>query len=347
MVGLVALFAAVVPGCSHVSEQNLLSFAVSEVNDKGQERSVIPERVSDALNLIGFVARDNELIVTTDFMSEYCLDVIDMTSGETVRRLCRKGRGPGEFLSVSPLFSITGDALTIYDFGTGAASEVLTSGEDAGYTVRQVKLEAGKTHPNIMSSYKVSEDDIIAYNSIQGSAEFVSIDSPYYAVYDWRDGKEKRAFKLFDAIPLEKETEFVRMNAFALADCINSQRTTLCFAMNSMPVYGFLDIRTGKVKGFRIKGATPFSATDPYMFFTGICAQDDYVYALYFGRPTREHMPGANTLLYKMDWNGRILNKYKLDGLFRSCCATPDALYLSKVEDNQTLRLYRLETCRL
>lgn len=343
---LLAVLCAIVSGCSHVAEQELLSFPVSEENDRSQAEVVFPEKITGALNLLGFAVRGNELIVTSDFMADYCLDVIDLTSGETVRQLCRKGRGPGEFLSISPFFSLESETVTVYDYPSRTLSDVSLSGEIIGSAIHRVELEATpkRGQPIIQSSYKVFDTQLLAYNSIQGSAEFVSIDTPYYALYDLESGAEKRQFTLFASSPMDDYSEDVRMNAFSLVDCINPQKTSLCFALSSMPVYGFLDIRTGKVKGFRIKGAPSFSATELQMCFTGICAQNDCIYALYFGRPAKEHMPGVNTYLYKFDWNGRILGKYELDGLFRSCYATPDALYLSKVEDNQTLCLYRLET---
>lgn len=341
-----AVIAVLVTGCSRIAEQDLFTFTLNEMNDNVPLVTVLPEKVADGLNLTGFGVLRNELVVTSGFMGDYCLDIVDLVSGEVVRQLCRKGRGPGEFLAVSPFFSIEQESVIVYDMANGTVSEVLLSGDAVGSAIHQVRLEAapGKGHPNIMSSYKVSEKELIAYNSIQGSAEFVSIDTPYYTVYDWTSGEEKQSFVLFDTTPLEKEIEWARMNAFALFDCLNNQRTVLCFAMNSMPVYGFLDIQTGKVTGFRIKGAPTFSADEPHQFFTGICAQGDFVYALYFGRPTSEHQPGtANTFLYKLDWDGRILKKCELEGLYRSCSATPDELFLSKVEENQTLCLYRLD----
>ena len=42
----------------------------------------------------------------------------------------------------------------------------------------------------------------------------------------------------------------------------------------------------------------------------------------------------GKTTLYKLDWEGNLLNKYELDGIYLNCCASPDKLYLIGVEDD-------------
>lgn len=335
--------------CSRVAEQDLLLFHVKEVGDVQQAVTVVPQKASDALYLAGFVVRGDELITAAGFMADYCVDVVNLSSGDVVRRLCRKGRGPGEFLSVSPFFSLEDSSITVFDAAVGAVSEIPLDGDPSSVSPK-VRLEAppGKGTPAIMSTYKLSGPQVLAYNSIQGSAAFVSTDTPYYAIYNLDSGKEEREFRLFDTAPLETvNEEWIRMNTFALVDCIDDAKGTVCFAMNTMPVYGFLDIRSGEVRGFRIKGAPAYSSEELNMCFTGICSQGRYLYALYFGKPSSQHQPGAGTVLYKLDWDGRILGKYGLDGLYRGCYATHDELFLSKVEDSQTVCLYRLKTSDL
>ena len=56
-------------------------------------------------------------------------------------------------------------------------------------------------------------------------------------------------------------------------------------------------------------------------------------------------MKNAKTTLYKLDWEGNLLNKFLLDGLYVTCCATPDKLYLSGTGDNnmQVVAIYQLD----
>ena len=108
---------------------------------------------------------------------------------------------------------------------------------------------------------------------------------------------------------------------------------TLCFAMNHMPVFGFLDLESGKVAGFRLKDAPAFSDKKQRAFFGGVSAQGENLFALYFGGKEDVGMPVPKTdrtTLYKFDWEGKLLGKYELDGIYIICQATPDKLYLLK-----------------
>lgn len=343
--GIITTFSLIV-GCTAVPEKKLLQFSVHSVRDVPCAEKISAEKVLlDTLDLTGFAVLGDKLIVTESFVSDYYLNVIDLASGDTRKHLCRKGRGPGEFLSVSPLFSVTDESVVVYDGGTGKVSEIYVVRDNVGDVAHQVKLEipSGQSTPIISSLYKVSEKELVAFNSIQAPIESVSIESPYYAVFDNKSGVEKRAFHLFDATPLAHSSEWVSTTAFDLRDCINSKNTTVCFAMGTMPVFGFLDIASGIVKGFRFKGEPHFSVKENRLFFSGVCAQGQYVYSLYLGKTGNELRQDARTTLYKLDWEGHVLKKYELDGLYQGCRATPDRLYLSRVEDDQTWGLYQLD----
>ena len=332
-----------VVGCTTASENELLRFPVETVRDVAQAEMLSPERVmADSLEIMGFAVFGDRLVTTTGFGTDHALEVVDMTTGDVVNKLCRVGRGPGEFLGVLPHFTTADEAVVVYDSFNGTISEVYAVGEHAGDIARQVKLEAqpGKPFPLVSEIFKLNEKEILGYNSIQSLPGSVNTDNPYYAVFDYETGAEKRAFELFDAAPLARVSEFTRMFAFDLCDCMNSERTTLCFAMGKMPVFAFLDIPSGKVRGFRLSGEPDFSTDENNnrVFFTGVSAREQSIYALY-------QTPGyVKTILYKFDWKGKVQKKYELDSYYMSCFAAPESLYLTRAaEDNMHLSLYRLD----
>ena len=333
--------------CARVSEKDLLQFPVKVETVASPSVAISPEKVfPDPLCLVGFGTSGDKMILTANLTNDHCLDVIDLATGETLQQLCRRGRGPGEFLSISPCFSFGDGSVVVYDTGAAIFSEVSIDGGLNGNVTHQMKLKVkpGRANPIIISSYKVSEHEMLAYNSIQGSMEYVSIENPYYALFDWNSGDELRGYNLFDASKIQRYSEGVKVGAFALEDCLNAQKSTLCFAMNSMPVFGFLDISSGKVKGIRLKGEPAYSVKEPRICFSGICAQGEYIYALYSGELQSTYSPDTSkTSLYVLDWQGRILKKYELDGLYQYCCANPDKLYLSRIESDLQMYLYQLD----
>lgn len=348
---LVLLTSFFLGSCTAIAEKNLLKFPVKALLEEPKTEKIPAEKVTaDIRDLTGFAVDEDVLITTSMFGSDYGLDVFDRTSGKILHPLCRIGRGPGEFLSIFPPFSITDSAVLVYDGGTGMFSEVCIAGDQVGAIAHQVKLEVppGQGIPIIASSHKVGEKELLVYNSIQAPFEAVSIENPYYAIYDYEKGSEKRALHLFDASPLNHSSEGATMAMFNLHDCVNREKTSVCFAMGAMPVFGFLDIASGKAKGFRLKGKYDLSANESRIFFSDVCANDQFIYALYLGKRSSElSAEGSTTVLFKLDWNGHILKKYELDGVYMGCNATSDRLYLSKAEDSRTWGLYQLDIRKL
>lgn len=347
------IFAAFVAACSSPVEERTLLFPVRETRDVAVQASLSPEPAfSDPLGLVGFSIRGNELIAPADFMGDHCLSVYDLAAGDISGQLCRKGRGPEEFLAVAPWFSLDGDILSVVDLGTGKYSElrVVSDAEGVGGEVlKSVRLASSSESggPLIMSLYRLSENRALGFNSIQGDPELVNIENPRYAVYDTDSGAEVRSFALFDAGPM-KEAVPDRLPNMAVLDCLDRGRGRLYFAMAGMPVIASLDLQTGDAGGVRIKEAPEVDFRNPATFFDGICTDGEYIYATWQGRPWDAMVPGqVQTTLYKFDLSLKICGKYQLDGMYRGCVADSGRLYLSKVGEDQQMRLYRLDLAAL
>ena len=165
--------AVLASACSEIPEKDLLKFPVKQIADLPQAVALTPEKVlpdsSEVSSIIGFAVLNDKLIANADLMADHCLDVYDLASGELLQGLCRKGRGPGEFLFASfPLCSIEDESLFVYDVLAGKAAEVSLAEADFGCVTHQVSIETPKvgTPPVLMSHHKTAGGDVIAYNSI-------------------------------------------------------------------------------------------------------------------------------------------------------------------------------------
>lgn len=336
--------AVLVVACSENPEKEMLKFPVKEIADLPQAVALTPEKVPlDLMTpyLMSLDVFDGKLLTNVDFNNtDHCLDVYDVNSGEFLSGLCRRGRGPGEFTGVAPFFSVADGSVILYDSATGIASEVSLNKETFGDVTHRVRLEAKKEGfpPILASLYRASGEGMLGYSTIQTDPEHLAIDTPYFALYDWNSGVEKRAYELFDMAPVPNASEFARSTAFDLYDCMSGDGTTLCFVMGRMPVFAFLDVASGQAKGFRLKGEPVFSVNSKQDFFEGVCALDKYVFVLY-GPDERNF----KTTLYKLDWEGNLLKKYELDGCYRNCCAAPDKLYFIGAEDDRHNAFYKLD----
>lgn len=96
-------------GCTAVSEKRLLQFPVQMVQDCSLiEKMAVDKVFPGSFDLTGFAVLNDKSVVTTMYGSDHCLDVLDVASGEVLYGACQKGRGPGEFLSLSPFFFWSG-----------------------------------------------------------------------------------------------------------------------------------------------------------------------------------------------------------------------------------------------
>lgn len=338
-------------GCRTITESDVLVFPVQEVADLSETAVVIPEKTHlDECNLLGFQVVGSQMYASSGMTDDYLISIYDLVSGEITGGMCRRGRGPGEFLSVSPSFSIWDGCLSLYDAGTGTYSEIdldrIRNEKDVFEKRTRIAFPAGGNNPIIMSSFKLPNDLMIAYNSVQGEIGYVSIESPYYAVYDTNTGEQVRQYDIFDARSVNSRAdELSRMTSFALADCIDERREKICFAMNQMPILAILDIATGEAHGIRLKNAPAYTIGTPVFHFRSVCADENMIYALYYGEKQEDILPEkTDTILYVFSWEGVMLNKVRLKGLYLSCRADSNKLYLSKLSIDQHTYLYEIDT---
>ena len=344
---LLGLFLLV--GCGQIPEESVLLFPVREVGDNSTTRSLAPKQVfPDSVPLSGFRIVGDCLVSSAGFMSDHFIDIYDLSTGELKESFCRKGRGPGEFLAISPLFSSDGDVLSLYDAGTGLYTQMKLNllEIDSAEIVNQVKIIVpdGKNAPVIMSTYRMNDREMLAYNSIQGELGYVNIESPYYAIYDVITGRELQTYNIFDANLIKKRSgEYEQMVSLALDDCLDDRKERLCFVMNQMPIVAIVDLASGKTQGIRLKGAVPYSADNPVFHFRSVCADESHIYALYYGKRPEEVLPeSTDTLMYVFDWNGNFVEKISLNGLFLSCRNSQDKIYLARLGLDQQTYLYEL-----
>ena len=207
--------------CSEIPEKDLLKFPVKQIADLPQAVALSPEKapvepISPTVFLMN--ACGDKLYTNAAFLASYCVDAYDLDSGEYLAGLCRSGRGPGEFVDAFP-YSVKDGSLIVAEIGDGTVSEVSLAEDAFGDVLHQVRLQGPEEGacPVVASAYKMAGEEVLVYNSIQAELGLVGLENPYYALYDWNSGEEKRAYELFDASSVKGTT------SFALNDCLDSR----------------------------------------------------------------------------------------------------------------------------
>ncbi len=98
--------------------------------------------------------------------------------------------------------------------------------------------------------------------------------------------------------------------AFYTWDAVKPDGSRIVQAMRFLPQINVLDLRTGKLFGSRLKGAPGFSLMKDVkrltetVYYTGVCADDRYIYAVFRERGIRPN-PAGRTIISSMSSTGR------------------------------------------
>lgn len=331
------MFVAAIASCSHVKEQDFFRFDLMETGDRYQFRQLslddtqLPDVASSDC-----IVKDS-LIINNEHRSEYLFHISDL-DGKLLGSFCRRGRAWNEPLSGLSLFetyvengNVCADVFSFMDakLFVWNISESISEGRDVYEDIIQFESnDEAVLHP-WMSLYRLDEDHIIVYNSMQSGYTDDLVGTPAYQIYALRERGLAVQFDLFNVVDIEPENPMLPKNALLTnVDCLKPDKTKLVFAMSLMPVYCILDLDTGKAEGYRIKGL-PGLRMDEYRWqFADIQADDDYIYALYSGE-IMFNKEGADIpdVLYVMDWDGHVKAKYKMDKRFTSLSLDNGKLY--------------------
>ena len=187
---------------------------------------------------------------------------------------------------------------------------------------------------------------MIVYNSGQ---EFDSLDLTKvadYEVYDLGTGCLLRSYHLFNKVEFKTEDpDYPAKTFLSQRDCIRPDGKKIAFGMNFMPQINILDIETGEAKGFSLKGRKEFSTKHKIWHFASLQADDDCIYALYYGKDLVYFDDNAfPDQLYVFDWDGKPMKRFKLDKPFSGIHIDGSMLYFSHANRDE---LYAVPTDRL
>lgn len=339
---LITLGVFMTVSCSQVDERDFFRFRMSEtgtgclVRQLSLKGSMLPDIASPDCMI------KDSLVINSGNSSEYLFHISGI-DGDLVGSFCRRGRAGNEPLSGLPLsetYFMDGDLCAdVYSFMdmklfVWNITRSISEGRDIYEDIIQFKDEDEARLKPWMSLYRLDENRIIVYNSMQSGYSDTYVDTPSYQIYDLSEGRLSRQYDLFNIVDLDPKNPMLTANAFLSSeDCIKPDRSKIAFAMSLMPVYCILDLSTGKAAGYRIKGL-PGMRTDEYRWhFADIQADDDYIYALYSGEVMfNDEGTDVPDVLYVMDWDGNLLCRYDMSRRFSGLSLDGHKLYLTHYE---------------
>lgn len=336
-------------GCSRINETALFDFQVESIPDINYTDTLSPIPVLADAELTEFAIIDDRVFSYSTSGHDF-LSVTSLEGNIPPIYLCHEGRGPGEFLAMSPTLDYYNGRLGVVDTYMGKYSYLnLKESLDSTRTIIDREFDLPwdiKSSHLIRSAYSFGTDSLLVYLITMASdpQSRKSLDVPEYQLFNLSTKEVVNTYKCYNPAParIRKKRTMDLQALYYSWQCLDSNRDRLCFAMLRMPQINILDIHSGSIRGFRLDDRPRLNSDKMYFYFMSACSYGDKIYALYSGDEGMEasSLPTSPGALYVFDWDGNIHEKYLLDAPYGRCAVTSDGIYLSKYEEDTSMSLY-------
>jgi hypothetical protein len=243
---------------------------------------------------------------------DYYIYVFNTETGKYINSAIRKGVGPNELISInySEQYCIDSNiCLWCYDVNKGEC--VLADLLNNSFKKR-IKLSALKNEREYPFGWIFVLNDSLLLASNQGEDLYDegNLNPPIYRIYNYHTGEVLRIYEPYNGFRYNTKI----MPAFSLysQDRIKPDKTRLAEGMNCLRQINIMELETGKVTGYRIKGSPDFdvlregSSYNYVAYYTHICVDNDLIYGIL-------NSNNEKTAVDVFDWEGNFKKKLLLD----------------------------------
>ncbi len=345
-------FLAVVLGIASCNsfEDRYFAFRLSESTAVPAESvQLIPVRRSEfEIPLYGFKIYDS-VLVAWQAVKDFSLTACSLYSGNTLVHLCRRGRGGGETLTISPYYHIVDGVVELVENSRFRYFEInIPESIKKGQTIfdRTVILQTDNS-PSTYNTILVGKDSLLCYDAKFNTISRKLAGIPGFSMYDLKDGSliEEYGIARDASVKLKKKSPLSLGTLFRSDDCLVPESHCLGLAFYYFPAIAFLDYETGTIRGVKIEGVPEFNQMKRFLYFRGIEYAGGSIYLHYVGEPQNDDLSSEiHSKILKMDLSGRIEKSFELDDLYKSMEYGNGRLYLSKASDDY---LYEIDLKKL
>lgn len=311
-------------------------------------------------NNTGIIAAyDSLLICWSPSFPTHFFTIFNVDTGEEIGTFCRKGQGNEEAVSLNCIFQFfkKGDDLMTLLYASNEGKMFfwnISQSSEKGITVYDTIVPYKNNR--IFFQFYQSENILFAYKPSEESLSNDKTNTPFY---------EKRTIdtdELIREYPIYKTRSVQNSNAvgsidffFYTWDTMKPDGSKIAQVMRHLPQINILDTHTGDVVGYRMKNGPDFSLVNTSMekmhvYYNNVHADDNYIYATYWGKEPWVDRPGAplpffNTI-HIFDWNGKLLHELITDKSFYRVWSDPVRKRLYTINMN-TDEVYYLDLSEL
>ena len=326
--------------------ENYFAGEITTTNDFKKEYKLIGEEVKLEGIYTGYMSvYDSLILFCSSQYPDYKIYTYSLNNGKQLKSLFKVGRGPNEFrnLTHTEQYVRNNNSIKLW-FYDEQKSHMLVD------ITRSIKLHTDSLVIDsiIPIDIKKATTSYLSFIFTLDNHMFVTktpCERAYYKDVKYSLGEyilyrnsldtPLQSFTLFTK-PLINRIQKMNPNIFYESyDRIKPDKSKIAMAMWHMAQINILDLKTGKLKGFRIKGTPDFNYLegDPEHFRTyyqRLSVDNQYIYALYEDRLSYSNQEAkrTNTIIHVYDWDGNPVCKLVLAEVLGQMSLDPVTGYL-------------------
>ena len=332
---LIFLLGILLYGCSSSAYENDADYfngKIKEVNDKScQTKNVAwKELILNGPNYGEVYVHDSIMVFYNSKLGDKFFNVFHVDTGEELGRFCEKGNGLNEVIACSPMYSFfqeEGELRTLlwaphnnklWDWNiTQSLKQQKTIVKDIPYPWR--KENNGVFYENM---YALTVDSLLVKNPAKGiyyDGDETTL--PFYQKRTISTNQQIKKYDIYKQIIKNEDAYILDEFFFNSSDAIKPDGSKLVMAMRNLPQINIINLKTGEVCGYRLKGGDGFSVFkgdgNMKIHYQRVHADDHYIYASYLGKnrdsDPRSGEPSTQTI-HVFDWEGNMRYKLMIEG---------------------------------
>lgn len=316
-------------GCSHLineKDSDYFNGNIMEANEnKCQTKSVTwNELILKGPNYGDVYVHDSIMVFYNTKLGNKFFNVFNVDTGEELGRFCEKGNGPNEAVAYGTMYNFFKEecklkTLLYAPFNNKISIWNITQSLEHKQTIiTDIPYSWRKENNNIFYSniYYLNEDALVAKNQAQNIGED-NITLPYYQKRSISTNQQIKKYDIYKKTIKNDDAYILPETFFYSNDAIKPDGSKVAMAMRNLPQINVIDLNTGEICGYRLKGGKGFSVFKEdgnlKIHYQWIHADDKYIYATYLGK-YRNSNPRTederSQTIYVFDWEGNL--KYRL-----------------------------------
>lgn len=329
MIYLIALF-AILAGCvERNADEACFNGEIQIVEDGISEEMAVSLKSLplDGANYGYMAVYDSLIFFLNPKLPDHFYNIFHVDTGKEIGSFCCKGGGPEESVSLGPIFHFFSEnqelkALLFAPYEEKMFIWNITRSIGQNKTVMDKVIpyawrsENGGACYNVMRYCHQSNTLLTKVDAFPLGEEDATL--PFLQKRTLDTNKRLKDYPIYKRSVKNEDLQIIPEAIFASNNAFKPDGTKAVQAMVHLPQLNIVDMESGQVTGYRLKGGEDFStfykAGDLKAHYVNVQADDNYIYAAYYGKKNsnRFEIPEVYTI-YVFDWSGRLVQKLRVD----------------------------------